>query len=312
MVIVGKGTMMAVLLLFIDGVGLGDEEDYNPWHVLPTPALNALFSGHSLTKAAVGRHGRDVHVIATDARLGIEGLPQSATGQATIFTGRNAPQFLQRHMSGWPFKRLRQFIREDNLYLQLERDGFRPTFANCYTEEYFQRKATKRGWMSVSTVAIDSAAAPIRMTHDLCKNRGVFHDFTREHLQRFRPDIPTITVEEAADHLLDLLADYDVVVQEFFLSDIAGHRQPPGLMEWVVETYDRLLGHIATKKRAADSVIVVSDHGNSEDLRVKTHTMNPVPTIIIGPMPPISEEELAKWDLTDIVPLIGTLVRKAN
>lgn len=108
---------MSVLLLFIDGVGLGDDAAYNPWAALPTPSLNDLLSGKSLTKAAVGRHGDGVLLLETDARLGVDGLPQSATGQATIFTGRNAPKFLERHMSGLPFKRLRQFVREDNLYL---------------------------------------------------------------------------------------------------------------------------------------------------------------------------------------------------
>lgn len=303
---------MSVLLLFIDGVGLGDEADYNPWYALPTPAFNRLLSGKSLTKAAVGRHADDVQVLATDAGLGVSGLPQSATGQATIFTGRNAPQFLGRHMSGWPFKRLRQFIREDNLYLQLERDGLRPTFANCYTEEYFERKATKRGWMSVSTVAIDSAAAPIRMMEDLRRNRGVFHDLTRRHLQAVGVNLPEISPEEAAEHILLLLSEHDVVVQEFFLSDVAGHKQPPGLMEWVVDTYDRFLGHLVVNKRARDTIILVSDHGNSEDMRVKTHTMHPVPTLIIGQVPDISDEARAAWDLTHIVPLIVRTMSQAN
>lgn len=300
---------MSVLLLFIDGVGLGDEEAYNPWHALPTPSLNRLLGGQSLTRSAVGWYAPDVELIATDARLGIDGLPQSATGQATIFTGRNAPQFLQRHMSGLPFQRLRRFVREDNLYLQLEREGFRPTFANSYTEEYFQRKATQRGWKSVSTVAIESAAAPVRMTKELLQNRAVFHDLTRRHLQSYRKDIPEITPEDAARHILRLLVDYDVVVQEFFMSDVAGHKQTPSLMEWVVDTYDRFLGVLASEKRSHDTIILVSDHGNSEDMRVKTHTMNPVPTLIIGPAPPLSPQERAAWDLTDIAPLVRCIVR---
>lgn len=301
---------MAVLLLFIDGVGLGDESQHNPWYSLPTPAIHALLGGKSLTRGAVGRHGREVQLLATDACLGVPGLPQSATGQATIFTGRNAPRFLGRHMSGWPFQRLRKFVRDDNLYLQLEREGFRPTFANSYTEEYFQRKAVKRGWMSVSTVAIDSAQAPMRFTEDLLKNRAVFHDLTRRHLQAYRDDIAEITPEEAGRHIICLLADYDVVVQEFFLSDVAGHKRVPGLIEWVVETYDRFLGSVVREKRDEDTVILVSDHGNSEDMRVKTHTMNPVPTLIIGDVPPISEEERMTWDLTHIAPLILRTVQE--
>ena len=299
-------------MLFVDGVGLGDAAEHNPWFVLPTPSLDKLLGGKSLTKEAVGQHGAHVQLLATDARLGIEGLPQSATGQATIFTGRNAPKFLERHMSGLPFQRLRRFVYEDNLYLQLERKGFRPTFANCYTEEYFQRKATKRGWKSVSTVAIESAAAPVRMTQELLENRGVYHDLTRRHLQRYRPDLPEITPEQAAHHILGLLVDHDLVVQEFFMSDVAGHKQVPGLMEWVVDTYDRFLGCVVAEKRAEDTVILVSDHGNSEDVRVKTHTMNPVPTLIIGPAAPIREEELAGWDLTNIAPFIRRTVAQGR
>lgn len=295
---------MAVLLLFIDGVGLGDEADYNPWFSLPTPSLRQILSGQPLTKASVGVHGNDVQLLATDACLGVPGLPQSATGQATIFTGRNAPKFLNRHMSGLPFQRLRQFIREDNLYLQLERAAFRPTFANAYTEEYFQRETVRRGWMSVTTVAIKRAKATIRFMDDLRKNKAVYHDLTRAHLRAQVPSMPKITPEEAADHLLDLLIDYDVVVHEFFLSDVAGHKQTPGLIEWVVETYDRFLGQIVAKKRQDDTVLLVSDHGNSEDLRVKTHTDNPVPTLIVGPAPRLTKKAIDQWDLTDIAPLV--------
>ncbi|WP_054951310.1 alkaline phosphatase family protein [Numidum massiliense] len=295
---------MAVLLLFIDGVGLGDRASYNPWYALPTPHVNRLLDGQSLTKEAVGSYADGVQLVATDTLLGVPGLPQSATGQATIFTGRNAPKFLQRHMSGLPFQRLRQFVREDNLYLQLERAGLRPTFANAYTEEYFARPATKRGWMSVSTVAIDSAAAPLRFTQHLLQNRALFHDLTRAYLRQLRPDIAEVTPEEAAEHALALVSDYDLVVHEYFLSDVAGHKQVPGMIENVVDTYDRFLGHIAKGKRREDTVILVSDHGNSEDFRRRTHTMNEVPTLIVGPVPPLGEEGRASWDLTRIVPLI--------
>lgn len=83
---------MSVFLLFIDGVGLGECEDWNPWYREPTPHLEKRLGGTSLTREAVGRHSKNCLLLSTDAKLGVEGLPQSATGQATIFTGRNAPK----------------------------------------------------------------------------------------------------------------------------------------------------------------------------------------------------------------------------
>ena len=45
-----------------------------------------------------------------DAALGIEGLPQSATGQTALFTGVNAPQLVGMHISAFPTQDLRDTI----------------------------------------------------------------------------------------------------------------------------------------------------------------------------------------------------------
>ncbi|MRG29108.1 hypothetical protein, partial [Laceyella tengchongensis] len=154
-------------MLFVDGVGLGDDAEYNPWVTEPTPHFRSWLSGLPLSRAAVGAHGKEVRLIATDTRLGVEGLPQSATGQAAIFTGRNAPQAMGMHMAGLPFRRLRDWVQEDNIYKQFVRKGWKATFANSYTQEYFERPATKRGWISVSTATMLSAQVPVRYLPEL-------------------------------------------------------------------------------------------------------------------------------------------------
>jgi bisphosphoglycerate-independent phosphoglycerate mutase (AlkP superfamily) len=67
-----------------------------------------------------------------------------------------------------------------------------------------------------------------------------------------------------------------------------------------------LLEHIDLK---GTSVIVTSDHGNMEDLYVKTHTKNPVATLLWGR----GSEELAHeiLSLEDISPSIKTLLPTA-
>lgn len=301
---------IAVVLLFIDGVGLGDEADYNPWVTHSTPYLRQLLGGNSLSQQAVGAHGSDVLLLKTDAMLGVGGIPQSATGQAAIFTGRNAPAAMGSHMSGLPFRRLREWVQRDNIYRQFEQKGWRATFANSYAREYFERPATKRGWVSVTTAAIQSSQEPLRYLPELLAGKAVYHDLTRRTLQRFLPELEEIEPEEAAGDLWGIARDYHLVVHEFFLTDRAGHKQEPELVSWVIENYDRFLGELVRLKAAEDTIVLVSDHGNSEDLRVKTHTLNPVPTLIIGDVEAIAKMKNDHWDLTCIVPLLHLLVER--
>lgn len=303
---------IAVILLFIDGVGLGEEAAYNPWTTHDTPNIRRILSGMPLVREAVGKHGESVWLLETDAQLGVKGIPQSATGQATIFTGKNAPRFVGCHMSGLPFKRLREWVMEDNIYLQFQRKGFRATFANSYTPEYFERPATKRGWVSVSTAAITSSGQPVRLLPDLLQGRAVYHDITRKALKRHQPELDEITPEEAAKHLWTIAEEFDLVIHEFFLSDYAGHKQDAELMAWVIETYDRFLGELLRLKKERDTIVLVSDHGNSEDGRTRMHTQNPVPTLVVGDLDAVEETFRQPWDLTAIVPLLTRLAERGK
>jgi len=58
----------------------------------------------------------------------------------------------------------------------------------------------------------------------------------------------------------------------------------------------------------ATASILTSDHGNIEDLSVRNHTLNDVPTIIWGR----NRDEIARGikDLTDIAPAIFELLTK--
>ncbi|PTM56527.1 alkaline phosphatase family protein [Desmospora activa] len=297
---------MSVIILFIDGVGLGAEADYNPWATESTPNLNRLLAGRNLVADAVGRASEKSLLLAADATLGVPGLPQSATGQATIFTGRNAPQAMNHHQSGLPFRRLREWVEQENLYLHAQRKGYTITFANSYTPEFFDLPTTRRGWVSVSTCAIRSTGQPLRTLDDLLAGRAVYHDLTRRFLARKRGDIDEISPETAADHLLGLACEHDLVVHEFFLSDLAGHKQNREEMSWVTRHYDVFIGSVVNQLRQHDLLLLVSDHGNSEDLRVKTHTMNNVPLLAVtSDIAFLDEMEKARelWDLTHITPV---------
>jgi 2,3-bisphosphoglycerate-independent phosphoglycerate mutase len=63
-------------------------------------------------------------------------------------------------------------------------------------------------------------------------------------------------------------------------------------------------------RQRQDTIVLVSDHGNMEDLRVRTHTMNPVPTLVAGDIGAIEDGQVAEWNLCCIAPLLQRLVER--
>lgn len=93
---------MSLIFLFVDGVGLGDEVDHNPFFSNSYKAFRRLTGGQSFSKKAE-KILQDQHLFRpVDATLGIEGLPQSGTGQTTLFTGKNASQLISKHFGPFP------------------------------------------------------------------------------------------------------------------------------------------------------------------------------------------------------------------
>ena len=89
--------------MFLDGVGLGDADaEINPLFAGRYPALMRLTGGTPLTREAGRIHTALADVLPLDASMGVNGRPQSATGQAALLTGKNAPAVLGRHYGPRP------------------------------------------------------------------------------------------------------------------------------------------------------------------------------------------------------------------
>jgi bisphosphoglycerate-independent phosphoglycerate mutase (AlkP superfamily) len=70
------------------------------------------------------------------------------------------------------------------------------------------------------------------------------------------------------------------------MTDIIGHRTDMGAAIEEIELLDAFLGAlIKLLDPENDLLFITSDHGNIEDISVKTHTFNKVPTILIGKVP---------------------------
>jgi 2,3-bisphosphoglycerate-independent phosphoglycerate mutase len=269
---------MPVLLIFIDGVGIGTRGAHNPLDGLGSEFFS-IFQGEDARLPFGGK------AAVTDARLGVDGLPQSATGQTTILTGVNAPALIGRHLHGYPSPRLKAALAEHSIYKKLMSRGKSVTFANAYTPSYFESPPR---FLSATTVAAVSAGVSLRTLEDLAEGQAVCHDFTNRLLIERGLRVKECAPEEAGANLARLAARHDFTLYEHFITDRIGHERNREAVREMTRSHTLKLttfvrAVIETCDLAEQTVIVTSDHGNIEDASTRGHTLNPVATLCFGP-----------------------------
>lgn len=278
---------MKILFLFIDGVGLASPSAENPLNKEVCPTLYRL----------IERHGKPI-----DANLKVEGIPQSATGQATMFTGVNCPEAMGRHCEGFPPAELREIIKKNNLFLELKKRGKRVRFADAYLVDSAEELANRR-FKSVTTVMALTAPETISTIDDLLKDEAVLQDLTRETIQDRFPDIPIVTPPRAAEHLFSVAREHDFTLFEFFQTDVAGHSMDYRRACAVLRIYDKFLAALVRYAEAARiTLVMTADHGNIEAIGERAHTRNPVPFIACGPKEQFLRDHVES--LQDVTPAI--------
>jgi hypothetical protein len=283
--------MHRFLMIFSDGVGLASAGADNPF-TAHAPALAALLDGPLTSERLEARRrlpGRglasgDLALAALDACLGVPGLPQSATGQTTLFTGVDAQGRLGRHVPALPGPRLRALLAEHSLLRVLAHAGHAVTFANAYTADYAARIAAGEVRVSATTAAVLAAGVPLRLLPDLAAGRAVTWDVTGElFARRAGEPVAIIAPEVAGANLAALAAVHRFTLYETFLTDLAGHGRWGLLPSGAVRLLDGLLAGALAARAADVTVLLTSDHGNVEEGAHTRHTRNPVPLLAVGP-----------------------------
>ncbi len=300
--------MSRFLFIFLDGVGLGENNpEVNPFARANTPTLNALLDGKALLAISAPFDGIHASLIALDAGLGVAGLPQSATGQATLLTGINIPDRLGYHYGPKPNQPVANFIKNGTLFSRISDAGLRAGFLNAYPPRYFDAIATGHRLFSAIPLAVTSAGLSLFTEHDLRAGSALSADFTgqgwRDPLNI--DHIPILAPREAGIRLARLGETYDFSFFEYWLSDYAGHRQDMGQAVELVELLDQVIsGLVSTWDSDHGLIMITSDHGNLEDLSTRRHTKNPVPALLIGST--YLREQFTKnlKTLTDVAPAI--------
>ena len=295
-----------VLLLFLDGVGFGaDAPASNPLAVDAYPGLRSLLGGRRPVAATGRLSTADAELIPTDATLGIRGRPQSATGQAAIVTGINAPARLGEHYGPRPDARVRAILEEGSIFRRLAEAGRQPYFCNAYPQRYFDAVARGRRLLSAIPYAAKVGGQELLTHEDLIAGRALSADFTN---QGWRDelgycDAPVYTPQEGGRMLWQMSQPYDFVFFEHWQTDVLGHAQDLAAAVQLFQRFDGfLMGLLAAADLEHTLIIVTSDHGNIEDCSHGKHTTNPALTLVLGVDRRRYGERIA--DLTDFSPVI--------
>ena len=111
---------MGFLLIFVDGIGIGEnDKEKNPFSAANSKYFKALLNQPDRFIETIP----DGIIVPTDACLGMDGLPQSATGQTSLFTGRNAQKEVGRHVNAFPTISVRKILKSNNIMMELARMG---------------------------------------------------------------------------------------------------------------------------------------------------------------------------------------------
>ena len=307
-----RGRAMSALMLFLDGVGIGSRDpEVNPLFAARMSALRSILGGElpSLHNRRVS--STQASHIPIDATLGVSGLPQSGTGQTALFTGFNGARIVGRHFGPHPYSTLRPIIQQHNIFRQLQDAGKSVLFANAFPQRFFDYVSEKRSRLSVTTFSCLSCGVPLMREKELRAGEAISADITNAGWHGLGyPSLPLVTPEEAGKRLARLSRGHDFVLFEYWKTDHAGHSMNRREALLALEAFDGLLEGVLSELDGARSLLLItSDHGNIEDLSIKTHTRHPVPLVIYGAGHQGFVRRIEQDGNTDLTSITPALVR---
>ena len=298
------------LFVFVDGVGIGEDNPaVNPFFSTSLDHFIALFGGVPSRGNPVLRNG-SAFVEPSDALMGVEGFPQSGTGQTALFTGVNAARLIGMHFGPYPHSKIRPILEEKNVFKVLKDIGADVCFANAFPRQFFEYIDSGHGRLSATTMSCIMSGVPLCNADSLRNGKGLSADITSE---RWRTelgysDIASITPFEAGRRLARIAREHDFTMFEHFLTDKAGHAMDRKLAESVLKNLDEMIGGIADAGFDDLTLLISSDHGNVEDISIKTHTLNPSLTAVAGEYVEFFKGRVGS--ICDVTPRVTELFRE--
>jgi bisphosphoglycerate-independent phosphoglycerate mutase (AlkP superfamily) len=301
--------MPHILLIFLDGVGLGDDNPAtNPFSAGDFPTLHTLTNGLRWTRDTGIQSTPRSLFIPTDAQMSVAGLPQSGTGQATIVTGRNIPQLIGEHYGPKPNIATRELLDEANFFKEVVAHGKTAALLEAYPPPWHKGINSGKSLPSSYQYALKSAGIRFFDETDLREGRAISGDWTGAgwHSQLGYTDTPILTPFDVGVRLVEISRGYDFAFFAHWLTDVIGHRGTLLQATDLLTTFDGVMAGVLSAWNDDEGVVIItSDHGNIEDIGNRHHTANRVPTVIIGEQ----KDSFANLDnLADIVPCMRQIL----
>ena len=228
---------------------------------------------------------------------------RAARGQASLLTGLNVPRLIGRHYGPKPERQTRDIIRQHSYFKRLVERGLSARLLTAYPPgllRNFERGKTLRS--SIQQAAYESGY-PHFTLEDVRQQRALTAEWTTDGWRRYlsQDDLPDYGPREAGRLLARLAKGRHFAFHSHWLTDQVGHRGPFERGVELLETFDAVVaGALDEWDLSAGLIVVVSDHGNMEDLSTRHHTLNAVPTLVIGERAAAFAE--GYHALTDFVP----------
>lgn len=271
-------------MIFIDGVGIGKKDfNHNPFFRNGFNTFTSLFgSCPSLENQLLV--GDNKYLFATDANLGVKGLPQSGTGQASLFCGTNVCQKAGRHYGPFPLTSSVQLIKENHLLAHYSKKNNGQCFANAYPKLFFDYLNSGRTRLGVTATCYRLNGFRFNTVSNIRQGTALTAEITNHRWnENLKYNLPPLKPQTAARRLLRMAAKHKFTLYEFYLLDHLGHLRIKDSFDQIFNTLDLFLFTILTEyEKRNTTIIICSDHGNFEDLSMKMHTRNPALTITAG------------------------------
>jgi 2,3-bisphosphoglycerate-independent phosphoglycerate mutase len=275
--------MRSTLLIFLDGVGIGQNDpSINPFIKKKFKFLEEVFDGTpNIDNQEFSTKGK--YLFPVDANMGVEGLPQSGTGQTSIFCGVNAPEIIGKHFGPYPYSTLKPIIEKENIFIPFQERGLKVSFANAFPKLFFDYVNSGRKRLNVTTLMALHSNVEMLDVDDIHARKGISADITnRRWNTKMKYDIPIISPEEAANRLINITAENNFTLFEYFFTDHLGHGRNKEDFDILLDDLDRFLFKIISNIPEDTTLLICSDHGNLENIGVKGHTNNPTLAITAG------------------------------
>ncbi len=275
--------MQSTIIIFLDGVGIGENDPgINPFFQTSFKFFNDIFGQ---TPHLKNQHlqSSNKFLFPIDACMGIEGFPQSGTGQTSIYCGFNAAKEIGKHFGPYPYSTLKPFLEKDNIFQSLKEAGLSINFANAFPKIFFDYINSGRKRLNVTSLMALYSNIKFFDVDDLLNGDSVSAEITnRRWVEKLNYDIPIISAEEAAMRLLNIGRKNNFTLFEYFHTDHIGHGRLASEKDLLLSDLDIFLHTILDNVDENITLLICSDHGNLENIKIKSHTRNPAIGITAG------------------------------